>query len=190
MKPFPVVFVSVSLLAFAAGCGASAGAPSSSSSAADSVEAAHASSQLSGSYSSVGKDSLNLPYYSYTFKTDGTYTAAGGCPPLSGCFAMTAGSGTWNVTKNDGHYKVELVDQSGDDKTYFETWDGFQLTLSKTADGATSTFFSESWTKEIPNLDVCQDNNGNSLGECRDSGNYGCVSDGLPDNLNVCAPLD
>jgi hypothetical protein len=185
MKIPMLIIASCSFLAF----GCSAAAPSSVGSTAG---AESSSDKLDGLFEAVGTTDLSVGN-SYTFHSDGTYTYAGGCPqdgPGPHCFAITAGSGTWEIKKDSPQDKIVLDDDNGNEDTYYISYGGNTLTFNKTLDGSTAYFFKESWTRDIPIGDVCQDNNGNSLGNCSDSGNFACGEDGTGDNVYTCVPLD
>jgi|HubBroStandDraft_6_1064221.scaffolds.fasta_scaffold127262_2 hypothetical protein len=140
----------------------------------------HAS--LSGTYKEVGHDGIGLGYSSLTFESNGTYTAKNG---------NKSAKGTWKISKDGAQYQIKLADNVDGDKTLYESWDGYQLSLDQDSEGNISTnFFYASWSKKIPIGDVCEDNEGNSLGECTDDGNFACGPDGTNDNLDSCVPLD
>ena len=146
---------------------------------------------LSGTYETDGTNTVKLPYNAYTFKSDGKYTAVGGCPqtgPGATCFAITTGSGTYKIS--DG--EITFDDASDGKSTYFVTAFGNTLTLNATLDGSTAYFNKSGWKDEIPMGGVCQNNDGQSLGECADSGNFGCgISPGPgTDSVYLCTPLD
>jgi hypothetical protein len=169
------------------GCSGTASEATSSSAA----DALSASSTLSGTYEEVGFNDVGLPYYSYVFKSDNTFKAVGGCrPSVDHCFAISEGSGTWTITGHGESAKVKLAYDSGNEATYYVSSNGNTLMVNKTRAGSTAYFFKEEWTKDIPIGGVCQDDAGNSLGNCEDSGNFGCGLDGTDDNVNTCVPLN
>jgi hypothetical protein len=194
MKTLLAVAAAFSLSSLMLGC---SGAPQSAdeTSGSDlSATAESAKSGLTGTFTQVGTNGLNLLYTTYTFKSDGSFSASGGCSEESGCHAITEANGTWttkSATIDDSSQKeVTLVDTLGNSDTYIYTVSGNTLTFNKTLDGATEFFYNASWTKHIPISDVCQDNDGNSLGECSDSGNFGCGESGVTDGVYTCNPLD
>jgi hypothetical protein len=186
------VAAAFSLSSLMLGC---SGAPSSTeeTSGAD-LSADAAKTGLTGTFTQVGTNPLNLLYTSYTFKSDGTFKAVGGCGEESGCHAITEATGTWTsksaTVDKTSQKQVTLVDSLGNKDTYIYTLAGNTLTFNKTVDGDTEFFYSAAWTKRIPIGDVCQDNAGNSLGECSDSGNFGCGESGVSDDVYTCNPLD
>jgi hypothetical protein len=187
----------VSLSSLMLGCsGAPSGSGESSAAdlSADSTETADATkSALVGTFTAVGTNPLDLRYTTYTFKSDGTFTAIGGCGE-SNCHSITEANGTWTsksaTLESTSQKEVTLVDSLGNKDTYIYTVSGNTMTFNVTLDGATQFFYNASWKKSIPMGDVCEDANGKSLGECSDSGNFGCGGSGVSDDVSTCNPLD
>ena len=179
--------------ALAVGCAAPTAGPVASGSA-----EALSTSELEGTYTEVGTNSVELTYFQYTFNKDSSFTATGGCRPTppAQCFVTFAGGGTWHLTKDGANHKLTLEDNDGSKNSYYVTLAGNSLTMNATvADEAdplkTANFFNAGWTREIPIGGICQDDSGNSLGRgCEDSGNFGCGIDGTGDNVYTCVPLD
>jgi hypothetical protein len=136
---------------------------------------------LSGTYEEVGTDGVGFGVTSIEFESSGKLIAKHG---------SSSTSGTWKISKAGSQYQIKLVVGSAT-HTYYETWDGYQLALDQDAEGNVATnFYYASWDTQIPIGDVCEDNSGNSLGECDDDGNFACGLDGTDDNLESCVPLD
>jgi hypothetical protein len=158
--------------------GACAGGASSGDNA-DLTDNAH--STLSGTYKQVGRDAVSLGYETITFKSGGKFSA------------KTAGGtvdGTFKISKTGAQYQIAL-DTAADSHTFYQSWDGFELNLNLDALGNGQTnYYNMGWTKHIPDGDVCEDNTGKSLGECVDSGDFGCGDDGIDGDVGGCYPLD
>ena len=187
--------VSLSTVASAlVGCSGAAGSSTDTSGADLSADAAK--SGLSGTFTQMGTNALDLAYSSYTFKSNGTFTATGGCEStgFASCHSITAASGTYTTKSatvdKTSQKEVTLVDSLGNKSTYIYTLAGNTLTFNKTIDGDTEFFANMAWSKEIPIGDICEDNTGKSLGECSDSGNFGCGESGVTDGVYTCNPLD
>jgi len=105
---------------------------------------------LIATWTSGPKDEDDLLYYSFTFDSDGTFHATGGCKPNpSGpsCFAITSASGTYSVTRSGpqlgspaGADEIVLTDSFKQKTTYFFGVDGDKLKLSTVFDGKQSVF--------------------------------------------------
>ncbi len=95
-----------------------------------------------GSWANDPKEEDDLLFYAFTFSSDGTYNATGGCRPNPtgpSCFAITKAQGKWSVVKSGpqlgdpaGADELVLVDQFNQKSSYFFTVDGNKLRLSTT----------------------------------------------------------
>src|SRR5450432_1629637 len=95
-----IPFALVALTAVLAGCSAGS-ADDNSDTSDDAIRSASHPAAFVGSWDAE-KDATLL-FYSYSFKSDGTYSARGGCKPAATgphCFAITSQSGTWKVQKS------------------------------------------------------------------------------------------
>jgi hypothetical protein len=178
--------------AFVFGCSGAANQANDTTSTTD--QDLSVSAKLNGTFEEVGKDAADLGYYAYTFKSSNhTFKAVGGCRqdgPGVHCFAISEESGTWSVAKTSKGEELTL-DTDGHKSTYFLSIGGNTLILSKLTNiNASTNFYLESWAKKIPIMDICADENGKSLGECADDGNFACGDDGLNDGVQTCTPLD
>jgi hypothetical protein len=132
-----------SLAALSMGCAAPVSSASSSDEAASAGSVT--ASALVGSYYNDPGDSNQLPFWSYTFNADGTYSARGGCrqdtPTPEHCFAISGQTGTWQLEKSGSSTKLVLTSDFGDDpEVLFVTLRNDKLTLASSAHGKKSVF--------------------------------------------------
>ncbi|HEY8072775.1 MAG TPA: hypothetical protein VIF62_01665 [Labilithrix sp.] len=109
-----------------------------------------ASKAVIGTWTSGPKDEDDLLFYSFSFASDGTYEATGGCRPNpSGpsCFAITKASGKYTVTRSGpqlgspaGADEIVLTDSFKQKTSYFFSVDGKKLELSTVFNGKKSVF--------------------------------------------------
>jgi hypothetical protein len=160
--------------------------------------AAVSSSKLVGTWVDNGADALL--YYSFTFHSDHTYAAMGGCNPNAGltCFAITESQGTWTLDKSGpelgapaGADQLVLDDQLGNETAYFYSLSGETLSLSTTLVGSPSNFVKQSDNPPPPSQTACEQAGGSCValapGSCTNGsvGGYSCGS-GL--GLECCMP--
>jgi hypothetical protein len=123
-------------VAFFAGC---AVAPSDAASTTGSAISSK-SSKLVGTWEAEGYNPANIAFYAFTFNSDGSYSAQGGCPqngPGPHCFAITGSQGTWKTALSgpqlgdpQGAEQIVMDDQFGQETTYFYTLSSTGKTLS------------------------------------------------------------
>lgn len=142
-----ITFALVALTAILAGC-SSPSSEDASDSTDDAVKASTHPSALVGTWESSGTD--ELLWYSFTFKSSGTYSATGGCKPNPkgpSCFAISESSGKWKVQKSGpqlgdpaGASEIVLTDSFDQTTTYFYSEKSDVLSLTETYDGTVSKF--------------------------------------------------
>jgi hypothetical protein len=106
--------------------------------------------KLVGTFENDPKDADDLLFWSFTFKTDGSYSARGGCRPGgegAHCFAIIAQNGTWALAKSGpqlgaplGAEQLVLTPDFGDEARYFYSIDNGTLSLSEVMRGQQSVF--------------------------------------------------
>lgn len=128
--------------------------------------------KVAGTFQSASSENLGLGN-TLTFDADGTYSAG-------------SKHGTWKLTAATKAQPEMQITLDGS-KTFLFSIAGNTMTFNVTANGATAYFYDKSWTKKIPIGDLCDDGHGKSLGECSDSGNFGCSEF---DGAMTCNPLD
>jgi hypothetical protein len=184
-----ITFALVALTAILAGCSSSSSDDNSADTTDDAIKSASHPAGFVGTWEAE-KDSTLL-FYSYSFKSDGTYTAQGGCKPNpSGpsCFAITRASGTWKTQKSGpqlgdpaGAQELVLKDSFDQVDTYFYTMTNDVLSLSETYRGKVSKFDHDvADLKSLRTGAKCEDSDGNSLGNC--TGDMECLQSDLADD--------
>jgi hypothetical protein len=98
------------------------------------------SDKLVGTWEAEGTNAANVAFYTFTFNSDGSYSAQGGCPqngPGPHCFAITGSQGTWKAALSgpqlgdpEGAEQIVLNDQFGQETSYFYTVSSTGKTLS------------------------------------------------------------
>jgi hypothetical protein len=187
------ILASLSLSALAC-----SGAGPQDSSAAQSDELrAHALPSPVGSWSNQDGDPDTLLFYAFQFKSDGTYSAMGGCrpgPTGPHCFAIVHGEGTWVTQKSGpqlgapgGAAQLVLTDQFNQTNTYFYSIDGDQLSLSTIFRGEASVFTKDAPAKPAPGTEggMC----GGLAGiQCADG--LECQTPNYPDADGTCVKVE
>ncbi len=183
-----IMFALVAFTAILAGCSSGSSDESSADTTDDAIKSASHPAGFVGSWEA--ESDSTLLYYSYTFESNGTYSARGGCKPdPSGphCFAITSQTGTWKTQKSGpqlgdpaGAQELVLKDSFDQTTTYFYSMENDVLSLSETFRGKVSKFDHD--VTDLKNLKsgaTCQDQNGNSLGNC--TGDLECLQSDLSD---------
>jgi hypothetical protein len=187
--------ISIALVTFTAvlvaGCG---GSSENAATDEDALSSATHPVGFVGTWNTKGtNDTL---FNAYTFKSDGTYSAVGGCDQHAAihCFAITTQSGHWKVQKSGpqlgapaGASEVVLTDSFNQKDTYFFTMKNDVLELRTAIIGQASSFDHDvSDLKKLRSGATCADANNNSIGVCPES--TPCEYDGPTGNIQRCLP--
>ena len=184
-----IPFVLVACAALLAGCSSGSTDDSSADTTDDAIKSASHPAGFVGTWNAESKSTL--PFYAYTFESNGTYSARGGCKPNPkgpSCFAITSSSGSWKVQKSGpqlgdpaGAEELALKDSFNQTDTYFYTMTNDVLSLSTTYRGKASKLDHDvAGLKNLRSGATCEDQNGNSLGNC--TGDLECLQSDLADD--------
>jgi hypothetical protein len=200
MNPLAKTLASLALVSFTgllAGCSGSPDGDTDPTASSDDALSATQRAAFAGTWNVTDTNNLDLLFHSYTFKTDGTYSAIGGCPQSGAgphCFAITTQTGKWKVTKSGpqlgapgGVQELVLTDSFNQKDTYFFFMKNDVLSLSTVFHGqVTKLEHDPSTMKRLRSGDVCADSFGNSVGQCPED--LPCEFDGPSGNVQRCLP--
>jgi hypothetical protein len=165
----------VTFTAFVAGCAGSSG-----DNAATDDDALSSAAHPAGFVGSWKIDGANQTLFNaYTFKSDGTYSAVGGCNQSGSgphCFAITTQSGSWKVQQSGpqlgspaGVTEIVLTDSFHQTDAYLFTMKNDVLSFKTTMHGQVSKFDHDtSSLKKLRSSQICADKDNNTLGVCPD----------------------
>jgi hypothetical protein len=188
MKLAPYAFVFGAIITACSGNPSSSQTESNDSVGNTGASAAARHEPFSGTFIAVGTggNTLGVPYSRYDFSTDGTYKASRGESTGHGTYAITACKADCFGLRD----QITFTGSDGNTKTYLESKYSNTLNFFINQNQNTAYFYLKDYKGEISSGAVCQDDAGNSLGECADSGNFGCEQSGFSGGASTCEPLD
>jgi hypothetical protein len=197
MKTLAAVSLAALTFVLAACSGTPESQDANPTSTGDDALSATQKSAFAGNWNVKGKNDTS--FHTYAFKTDGTYTATGGCDqsPAAGaahCGAILTQQGTWKVAKSGpelgaptGAAQLVLTDSFDQKDAFFYTMKDDNLSLSTVYRGQASTFEHDlSTLKKLRSGEICADKDNNTIGNCPED--LPCEYDGPTGTVQRCYP--